>query len=66
MRADVLLRRLDLFVEEPRRQTVEAGGAQVVTLENRQEFVDAVRPVYEKFAGTPALKSMIERIEATN
>ncbi len=60
------MRRLWREREAKSRQTVEAGGAQVVTLENRQEFVDAVRPVYEKFAGTPALKSMIERIEATN
>ena len=60
------MRRLWHERETKSRQTVEAAGAQVVTLENRQEFVDAVKPVYEKFAGTPALKSMIERIQATN
>jgi tripartite ATP-independent transporter DctP family solute receptor len=52
--------------EAKSRGVVEAAGTQVVKIENRQEFVDAVKPVYEKFAGTPALKSMIERIEATN
>jgi TRAP-type C4-dicarboxylate transport system substrate-binding protein len=60
------MRRLWREREAKSRQVVEAAGAQVVQIENRQEFQDAVKPVYEKFAGTPALKSMIERIEATN
>lgn len=60
------MRRLWDERETKSRQVVEAAGAQVIPLENRQEFVDAVRPVYEKFAGTPALKGMIERVEATN
>jgi tripartite ATP-independent transporter DctP family solute receptor len=51
--------------ETKARQTVEAGGAQIIPLENRQEFVDAVQPLYEQFAGTPELKSLVERVQAT-
>jgi tripartite ATP-independent transporter DctP family solute receptor len=51
--------------EAKSRQVVEAGGAQIIPIENRQEFVDAVKPVYEQFANTPELKSLIERAQAT-
>ncbi len=47
------------------KETVQAGGAQIVPIENRQEFEAAVRPLYEKFAGTPELKSLVERVLAT-
>ena len=51
--------------EAKARQTVEAGGATIIPLEDRQAWVDAVQPVYEQFAGTPELKSLIERAQAT-
>jgi tripartite ATP-independent transporter DctP family solute receptor len=47
------------------KQTVEASGVQVAPVNNKQEFVDAVVPIYEKFATTPALKNLIDRIQAT-
>jgi tripartite ATP-independent transporter DctP family solute receptor len=51
--------------EAKARQTVEAGGAEIIPLEDRQAWADAVQPVYEQFAGTPELKSLIERAQAT-
>ena len=47
------------------RKTVEAAGTQVTTINNRQEFVDAMKPVYEKFANTPRLKDLVKRIQET-
>lgn len=38
-------------VEQVSREKVIAGGAQVVELENRSEFEEAVAPLYEKYAG---------------
>jgi tripartite ATP-independent transporter DctP family solute receptor len=47
------------------RKTVEAAGSQVVTVANRQEFVDAMKPVYARFAATPKLKDLVRRIQET-
>ena len=47
------------------KETVQAGGAQFIPIEDKQAFVDAVQPLYEQFAGTPELKSLVERIQAT-
>jgi tripartite ATP-independent transporter DctP family solute receptor len=47
------------------RKAVEAGGAQVVQLANKKEFVDAMAPVYAKFASTPRLKDLVKRIQET-
>ena len=47
------------------RKIVEAAGTQVVTLANKQEFIDAMAPVYAKFADTPKLKDLVKRIQET-
>jgi tripartite ATP-independent transporter DctP family solute receptor len=47
------------------RETLVGKGVQFVPVENRAEFVKAMTPVYDKFATTPELKSMIKRIEET-
>jgi TRAP-type C4-dicarboxylate transport system substrate-binding protein len=47
------------------RKVVEAAGTQVVTLANKQEFIDAMKPVYAKFANTPKLQSLVKRIQDT-
>ncbi len=47
------------------RKVVEAAGAQAVTIANRQEFVDAMKPVYTKFVNTPKLKDLVKRIQET-
>ncbi|HEV8392227.1 MAG TPA: TRAP transporter substrate-binding protein [Dongiaceae bacterium] len=47
------------------RQTVEAGGATIITDIDRQGFVDAAKPVYDKFAADPKLQELIKQIQAT-
>jgi len=47
------------------RKVVEAAGSQVNAVANKQEFIDAMKPVYAKFASTPALQSLVKRIQDT-
>jgi tripartite ATP-independent transporter DctP family solute receptor len=47
------------------RKVVEAAGSQVGAIANKQEFVDAMKPVYAKFANTPKLKDLVKRIQET-
>jgi tripartite ATP-independent transporter DctP family solute receptor len=47
------------------RKAVEAAGSQVTTLANKQEFIDAMKPVYAKFANTPKLQELVKRIQET-
>ena len=51
--------------EAKARQTVEAGGAEIIVLEDRQAWVDAMQPVYAKFAATPELQALVEQVQAT-
>jgi TRAP-type C4-dicarboxylate transport system substrate-binding protein len=51
--------------EQASRKTVEAAGVQVVTIANKQEFVDAMKPVYQKFAGDEKLQGLVKRIQDT-
>lgn len=51
--------------EAKSRKAVEAAGTQVVTVANRQEFVDAMKPVYAKFVNTPKLTDLVNRIKET-
>ncbi|MDE2413455.1 MAG: TRAP transporter substrate-binding protein [Comamonadaceae bacterium] len=44
------------------RKIVEAGGAQVIAITDKKPFVDAMAPVYAKFANTPKLQDLIKRI----
>jgi len=44
---------------------VRAAGSQVNTVD-KQAFVDAMKPVYEKYVKDDKLKSMVERIRASN
>ena len=43
---------------------VLAAGNKVIETVDKQPFIDAMAPVYDKFAGTPALKDMVKRIQA--
>jgi TRAP-type C4-dicarboxylate transport system substrate-binding protein len=36
-----------------------------VTIANKAEFVDAMKPVYDKFAGDEKLKGLVKRIQDT-
>jgi len=47
------------------RAIVEKAGSQVVAIANKQEFIDAMAPVYAKFANTPKLKDLVKRIQDT-
>lgn len=47
------------------RKTVEAAGSQVNAIANKQEFIDAMKPVYAKFASTPRLADLVKRIQDT-
>jgi tripartite ATP-independent transporter DctP family solute receptor len=46
------------------RQLVEAAGTKVNELD-KQPFIDAMKPVYEKYVKTPELKELVARIQAT-
>jgi tripartite ATP-independent transporter DctP family solute receptor len=48
------------------RKTVEAAGAQVITIADRQPFVDAMKPVYARFASEPRLAALVKRIQETH
>jgi tripartite ATP-independent transporter DctP family solute receptor len=45
------------------RAKVEEGGSQITTPE-KQPFIDAMGPVYEKYVTDPALKDLVARIQA--
>jgi len=51
--------------EAKARKTAEAGGAQVVTIADKKPFIDAMAPVYTKFASNPKLKELVKRIQDT-
>jgi tripartite ATP-independent transporter DctP family solute receptor len=50
--------------EAASRKTVEAAGSKIVTVD-KKSFQDAMKPVYDKFAGTPALAELVKKIQAT-
>ncbi len=43
---------------------VMKAGNKVISDVIKQPFIDAMGPVYDKFAGTPALKNLVKRIQA--
>jgi len=47
------------------RGVVEKAGIQTVQLANKKEFIDAMGPVYAKFASTARLKDLVKRIQDT-
>ena len=48
--------------ETKSRQVAEAGGAQVIPIADKKPFIDAMTPVYAKFANTPKLQDLVKRI----
>jgi tripartite ATP-independent transporter DctP family solute receptor len=50
--------------EKKSEETVRAAGVTVAEID-KQPFIDAMAPVYERFAGTPELKSLVEKIQAS-
>ena len=59
------MRRLWDEREVKSRQVVEKAGIQAVTLANKKDFVDAMAPVYAKFASNPKLAALVKRIQET-
>ena len=45
--------------------TVKAAGSEIIPLEDRQAWADAMQPVYAKFANTPELQSLVQKVQAT-
>ena len=41
------------------------AGVQIVDVANKAEFVDAMKPVYDKFAADEKLKDLVKRIQDT-
>ena len=46
------------------RALVEASGSQITT-PDKQPFIDAMKPVYDKHVTDPKLKDLVARIQAT-
>ncbi|WP_420346726.1 TRAP transporter substrate-binding protein [Pelagibius sp.] len=46
------------------KSKVMAAGNEVVEAVDKQPFIDAMQPVYERFASTPELADMVKRIQA--
>jgi TRAP-type C4-dicarboxylate transport system substrate-binding protein len=51
--------------EAASEEKVKAAGVEIVTEIDKQPFIDAMGPVYEKYVTTPELQSLVERIQAT-
>jgi tripartite ATP-independent transporter DctP family solute receptor len=50
--------------EKASEEKVRAAGVEIVEDIDKEPFVAAMAPVYEKYASTPELKSLVERIQA--
>jgi tripartite ATP-independent transporter DctP family solute receptor len=48
--------------ERKSQQVAVAGGAQLVAVEDRKPFIDAMTPVYARFANSPKLEDLVKRI----
>lgn len=59
-----VMRRLWAERETKARETVLKSGVQLVEGLDKQPFIDAMGPVYEKFARTDALRDLVKRIQA--
>ncbi|WP_309083066.1 TRAP transporter substrate-binding protein [Chelativorans sp.] len=46
------------------RKIVEAAGSQITT-PDKQPFIDAMKPVYDKYVNTPELQDLVKRIQET-
>ncbi|WP_353861917.1 TRAP transporter substrate-binding protein [Azospirillum formosense] len=51
--------------EQKSKDVVLKAGAQIVEVTNKQEFIDAMAPVYKQFASTPKLDGLVKRIQDT-
>jgi len=49
---------------EKSKKIVESAGNEIIFKINKQPFIDAMAPVYARFANTPELKDLVKRIQA--
>ena len=54
--------RATLGREAASKKAVIAAGAKIVTDVNKAEFQAVMKPVWDKFSPTPALKSLVQEI----
>lgn len=63
--ASQLQRRLWAEREKLSRERVIAAGVTVTEIEDRSPFARLMAPIYAKYASTPALRALVEQINAT-
>lgn len=51
--------------EAKSKEIVEKAGSVITEVADKQEFVDAMKPVYDQFAKTPELQDLVKRIQKT-
>ena len=51
---------------ENSKKIVMAAGNEIIEDIDKKPFIDAMGPVYERFANTPKLKDLVKRIQAAN
>jgi len=61
----VEMRRLWAEREAKSKDIVVQAGSQINDVANKQEFIDAMKPVYDKFANTPKLQGLVKRVQET-
>jgi len=49
---------------EKAKKIVEANGNDIIADVDKQPFIDAMAPVYDKYVNTPELKDLVKRIQA--
>ncbi len=63
--SETLERKLWAEQEKKSEDKVEAAGVKVVKDIDKQPFIDAMKPVYDKYVTTPEAKDLVARIQAT-
>ena len=51
--------------EKQSEEKVRAAGVEIIADIDKQPFVDAMGPVYAKYASTPEMKKLVDDIQAT-
>ena len=60
-----VMRKLWAAREKESEAKVRAAGIEIITDIDKTPFINAMKPVYEKYVTSDKLKSMVERIQAT-
>jgi tripartite ATP-independent transporter DctP family solute receptor len=60
-----VMREMWVAREKASEEKVRATGVEIVTEIDKQPFIDAMKPVYDKYVTTDKLKDLVARIQAT-